>query len=323
MTRRRGQAYAMSWAFGLVLWAALVLGCVVAHAQTRPQANLTRANAIQPSASLTVLDDRGTRVSLSQPPQRVVSLLPSLTESVCVLGACERLVGVDRWSNWPASVQTLPRVGGLDDANLEAIVALRPDLVLASPSSRLAARLRSMRVPVAEFEAQTLEDVPRVMKAVATLLGQPNQADVVWQRVQTELKQAQQSVRAGSHGLRVYVEVATTPYAAGEASFIGRLWALLGGRNVVPPELGPFPKINPEYVVRADPDLIVLPAHDAAALAKRPGWASLRAVRGGRVCGLLAPDYDLLARPGPRLGQAAAVLARCMNMAAGAQGEAR
>lgn len=323
MTRCRAQAETKSWAFRLVLWAGLLFGHVFVLAQTRPPTNLPGTHVTQQGAALTVRDDRGTTVSLPKLPQRVVSLLPSLTESVCVLGACDRLVGVDRWSNWPASVQTLPRVGGLDDANLEAIVALRPDLVLASPSSRLAARLRSLRVPVAEFEAQTLEDVPRVMKAVAILLGQPTQADVVWQRVQNELKQAQQSVRAGKQGLRVYVEVATTPYAAGEASFIGRLWALLGGRNVVPPELGPFPKINPEYVVRADPDLIVLPAHDAAALAKRPGWANLRAVREGWVCGLLAPDYDLLARPGPRLGQAAAVLARCMNMGAVAQGAAR
>lgn len=284
---------------------------------------LALSQALTQAAALSVQDDRGAKVSLAKPPQRVVSLLPSLTESVCVLGGCARLVGVDRWSNWPESVRALPRVGGLDDANLEAIVALRPDLVLASPSSRLAARLRSMRVPVAEFEAQTLEDVPRVMKAVATLLGQPEQADGVWLRIQSELKQAQQAVPVGAQGVRVYVEVATTPYAAGEASFIGRLWSLLGGRNVVPPELGPFPKINPEYVVRADPDLIVLPAHDAASLAKRPGWAGLRAVREGRVCGLAGPDYDLLARPGPRVGQAAAVLARCMNMGVGLQRRAQ
>lgn len=163
---------------------------------------LALSQALTQAAALSVQDDRGAKVSLAKPPQRVVSLLPSLTESVCVLGGCARLVGVDRWSNWPESVRALPRVGGLDDANLEAIVALRPDLVLASPSSRLAARLRSMRVPVAEFEAQTLEDVPRVMKAVATLLGQPEQADGVWLRIQSELKQAQQAVPVGAQGVR-------------------------------------------------------------------------------------------------------------------------
>ena len=71
----------------------------------------------------------------AQPPQRVISLLPSLTESVCALGACERLVGADRYSNWPESVQRLPKVGGGVDPNIESIVALRPDVVLASASS--------------------------------------------------------------------------------------------------------------------------------------------------------------------------------------------
>lgn len=266
------------------------------------------------ASQLSVKDDRGTWIQLQQAPKRVLTLLPSLTEAVCVLGACDRLVGVDRWSNWPASVQALPKVGGLDDANVEAIVALKPDLVLASSSSRLAQRLRSLRVPVAEFEAQTLDDVPRVLKAVAILLGRPQAADPVWADVQTQLKQAQAQVPSAAKGTRVYFEVATAPYAAGESSFIGQLWAMLGGANVVSKQLGPFPKLNPEFVVRSDPDLIILAAHDVNGLSKRPGWSGMRAIRQQKVCGLKPTDYDLLARPGPRLGQAAAVLVRCMRL---------
>ncbi|RYY50480.1 MAG: ABC transporter substrate-binding protein, partial [Comamonadaceae bacterium] len=77
-----------------------------------------------------VTDDRGVTVDLKSPPRRVVTLLPSLTETVCELGACDRLVGVDDYSNWPAAVQRLPHVGGLDDAQVERIVALKPDVVL-------------------------------------------------------------------------------------------------------------------------------------------------------------------------------------------------
>ena len=88
-----------------------------------------------------VVDDKGRTVTLPQPPQRIVSLLPSLTETVCALGACERLVGVDRYSNWPAQVAQLPVVGGGLDPNIEAIVALRPDVVLMATSSRAQARL--------------------------------------------------------------------------------------------------------------------------------------------------------------------------------------
>ncbi|RYF62016.1 MAG: ABC transporter substrate-binding protein, partial [Comamonadaceae bacterium] len=78
---------------------------------------------------LQITDDRGVAVRLAQPPQRIVSMLPSLTETVCELGACGRLVGVDRYSNWPGRVRTLPQVGGGLDPNVEAIVALKPDLV--------------------------------------------------------------------------------------------------------------------------------------------------------------------------------------------------
>ena len=197
----------------------------------------------------------------------------------------------------------LPRVGGLDDANLEAIVALRPDLVLALPSSRLAARLRSMRVPVAEFEAQTLEDVPRVMKAVATLLGQPEQADGVWLRIQSELKQAQQAVPVGAQGVRVYVEVATTPMRLASlfGAVCGRFWVGV----MVPPELGPFPRSIPNmWSGRSRPDRV---ACTMRPVCLRPGWAGLRAARGAGAVWLGLTMTCWLDRASS--GQAAAVLA--------------
>ena len=79
-------------------------------------------------AAVDVVDDRGAHVQVARPPLRIVSLSPTLTETVCALGACDRLVGVDDWSDWPASVHRLPRVGGLEDARIESIVALQPDL---------------------------------------------------------------------------------------------------------------------------------------------------------------------------------------------------
>lgn len=274
---------------------------------------LTWGNAAQAKPWRQLKDDRGATVTLQQSPARVVSLLPSLTEAVCALNACERLVGVDRWSNWPQSIQGLPKVGGLDDANLELIVALKPDLVLASAASRLSSRLRALGIPVAEFEAQTLEDVPRVLNGIGTLLGREQDAAQAWSQIQADMAAAKMRVPKQAQGVRVYFEVASAPYAAGESSFIGQLWATLGGRNIVTSNLGPFPKLNPEFVVKADPDLIILAQQDAAKLAQRPGWAGMRAIRQGQICALPAQDYDLLARPGARLGQAAEVLARCLQ----------
>lgn len=265
------------------------------------------------AASLSVTDDRGTAVTLLEAPRRVVSLLPSLTETVCDLGACARLVAVDRWSNWPAEVARLPRVGGLDDPNVEMIVAARPDLVLVAPASRLAARLRGLGLTVGEFDARDLAEARRVADRLAVLLGTPQRAAERWTALQSAIDKAVASVPAQAWGRRVYFEISSTPFAAGEASFIGELLSRLGARNVVPAALGPFPQISPEFVVRADPDLIVVPQAEAAALMRRPGWAGIRAVKSGQVCALSTAQVDLLVRPGPRLAQGAAVLAQCLS----------
>ncbi len=266
------------------------------------------------AAGVSIVDDRGAKVRLAQPPQRIVSLLPSLTETVCALDACGALVATDRWSNWPERVKALPKLGGLDDVSVEAILALRPDLVLVAPASRLAARLRSLGLVVAELDAQDLPGVQHMLDQVATLLARPERARAVWQGMQQDMAQARAALPPTAVGRRVYVEVSSAPYAAGESSFIGQLLARLGARNVVPASLGPFPKLNPEFVLRAQPDVMVLAAHEVPAMVQRPGWSALPAVQKRRVCGLSPSDYDVMSRPGPRLGLAARVLAQCLGM---------
>ena len=118
-----------------------------------------------------VTDDRGVTVTLPAVPTRIVSVLPSLTESVCELGLCARLVGVDRYSNFPVSVQKLPQVGGGIDPSIEAIVALKPDVVLMAKSSRGAERLEALGLKVVALEPKTHADVQRVMLKLGQLLG--------------------------------------------------------------------------------------------------------------------------------------------------------
>ena len=123
------------------------------------------------AAAITVQDDRLQNIEITRPPQRVVSLLPSLTETVCALGACQRLVGVDRYSNWPARVQALPRMGGGIDPHIEAIVAARPDLVLLAGSTRGIERLKGLGLTVLQLEPRTHADAQRVLNTVAAALG--------------------------------------------------------------------------------------------------------------------------------------------------------
>ena len=264
------------------------------------------------AAPISVVDDRGRTVTLAHPPERIVSLLPSLTETVCALGACERLVGVDRYSNWPASVVPLQGVGGGLDPNIEAIVALRPDVVLMATSSRAQARLESLGVTVVALEPKTHADVQRVLGKVGQVLGVQD-AQRVWRTIDAGVQAAAQSVPPTVRGARVYFEVNSGPYAAGPSSFIGETLARLGARNIIPATLGPFPKLNPEFVVRADPDLIMVGARSAEGLAARPGWGQLRALRDGRLCRFDAAQSDVLIRPGPRMAEAARLMATCLT----------
>jgi iron complex transport system substrate-binding protein len=245
-------------------------------------------------------------------PQRIVSLVPAMTETVCELGACDRLVGVDRHSNWPERVRTLPRLGGLDDAQVERIVALRPDLVLLSPSARVAPRLESLGLRVLVLQADRIADMRQAIGTVAGVLGDPAAGDRLWQRIDARVDVAAARVPPAWRGRRVYFEVSSTPHAAGSASFIGELLARLALGNVVPASLGPFPQLNPELVLRTRPDIVMASAAAVAEMAARPGWSALEALRAQRTCGFAPAQMDVIVRPGPRLGEAAGLLADCV-----------
>lgn len=264
------------------------------------------------AAEIRVTDDHGSTVTLPASPQRIVSLLPSLTETVCELGQCHRLVGVDRYSNHPASVRALPKVGGGIDPDIEAIVALKPDLVLAATSSRGVERLAGFGLKVLALEPRNSAGARRVMATLGTVLDVPD-ADRIWRAIDAGVSAAAQSLPRRDRPLRVYFEVSTGGYAAGPSSFIGELMTRLGVHNIVGAEMGPFPRINPEFVVRADPDLILIGERNAMGLAQRPGWGTMRALREQRLCVFTADESDVLVRPGPRMAEAARLLARCMR----------
>jgi len=249
-------------------------------------------------------DDRGRAVQLARAPQRIVSLLPSLAETVCALDQCHRLVGVDRYTNWPESVRKLPQVGGGLDPNIEAVVALRPDVVVMATSSRAAARLEALGIPVVALEPKTHADVQRVLGKMGQLLGVQD-AQRVWRATDAGVQAAAQSLPPAARGARVYFEVNPGPYGAGPGSFIGETLTRLGARNILPDTLGPFPKLNPEFVVRANPDLIMVGA-------ARPGWNTLRALREQRLCVFSPEESDVLIRPGPRMAEAARLMAACL-----------
>jgi iron complex transport system substrate-binding protein len=269
-------------------------------------------------APIILLDSAHHELRFEHPPARIVSLLPSITETICELGECARLVAIDRYSNWPHSVTRLPKAGGLEDFDVEQIVSVRPDVVLLAPAPRVFERLRDLGVVVFEIEAETYADIARNVSTVGTLLGVSERANLLNRRIARSVEEvaAAARTRLGSRAPLVYCEVDPAPYGAGPRSFMGEMLARVGARNILTADLGPFPKLNPEYVVRADPDIIFISAAEAPQLALRPGWEKIRAVRERRICSFASEVRDTIVRPGPRVAQGLTALGECLTRVA-------
>ncbi|GGK18035.1 ABC transporter substrate-binding protein [Deinococcus malanensis] len=262
---------------------------------------------------LTVTDDLGRSVTLPKEPRRIVAMLPSHTETLVAIGAGDKLVAVDRFSNYPKNVvDRLPKVGSGFSPNIEAIVALKPDLVLANEStdSRLTEKLAAAGLTVYGGTAQTYNEVFEKIGVLGRLTNREAGATRLITSMRTDLNVLQRSVQKRPK-VSTYYEVDPSPYSVGPNSFIGVLLQKAGGQTIIPARLGDFPKVDPELIVKADPQVMVgLNLDDAR---KRPGWGGLQAVKALKVYKPTDEERDALSRPGPRLAVALRTLIRMLH----------
>lgn len=295
----------------------LAATCMALWAGILPSISMGQNAAIsQATSSFTLTDDRGRVVVIDKAPQRIITLLPSLGEIVCELQACDRLVGVDRYSNWPDRVKSLPQLGGIDDTQLEALIKLKPDLVLLARSARVTQRLESMGIKVVALEPQNQEDMRRVIQLIAGALHLPqpqDRAQTLWQSIQQKLEAAALRVPAKAKGMRIYFEAGSGYFAAGEASYIGETLKRLGLVNVVTPAMGAFPQVNPEFVVKTNPQIIFMGERTATDLKSRPGWQRIEAIAQQRICAFPPAQADIIVRSGPRIPEAADLMVACLK----------
>lgn len=295
-------------------WPLLVVLVSLALAWPPTGSRIARAASAYP---MQLTDDLGRSVVLPAAPRRVVSLVPSISETVCAIGACHVLVGVDDYSDHPAQLAQLPRLGGVYDPRIEATVALEPDLVLASRYGNAYEMLRQAGVPVLVLQVESYDDVFRVMGLLGQALDRRHEARALAERIRDEASRIEEAARSAGGMPSVYYEIDETPYSVGPGSFIGTLLTRAGGRNIVPDGLGLFPRISPELVIAADPDVIILGdgpyGTSVASLRQRPGWAGLRALESGRVVALTQAQVDILSRPGPRVTEALRMLALILH----------
>jgi len=297
-------------------WLAL-LALGAAHASCRrPAANHQGSDtgvapgAVASAFPVSVVDALGRTVVVPREPRRIIALLPSHTETLFALGAGDSVVAVDDYSDDPPSAQRLPRLGGLYDTHLETALALAPDLALVSDSSAALGPLTRAGIVTWAGSAGGFDDVFGVIGTVGRMVGRVAEADALVTRMQRDISEIEESARK-LPPVSVYYELDATPYAIGPSSFVGVMLAKVGGLNIVPPELGPFPKINPELVVAASPSVIIGPTLEQ--VAARAGWSGIEAVRTGRVYALSDRESHVVVRPGPRLPQAMRLLARILH----------
>lgn len=262
--------------------------------------SLLVASACAPPAEEAVVDGIGRRVVLPSRIERVVTLAPNVTELVAAAGGIDRLVGVDSESDFPPAVRDLPKVGQLQP-NLEAIVSLQPDLVLASTSGNpasIAAPLEALGIPLYVVRTDRLRDIPQAVRALSSILGTEPEAQL------RELEEMlARPAPSPSKRPRVLMMLWPEPlYVAGRNTFVDDLIVMAGGENAV--EVEGWPAYSLEALMISPPDVILYPK-DAVApetIARLPlekrVWGSLAAVREGRV---VAVRDDLVMRPGPRV----------------------
>jgi iron complex transport system substrate-binding protein len=239
---------------------------------------------------------------------RVVSLTPSLTETVDALGAADLLVGVDEYSTHPDSVRSLPKVGNFLQPNLEAILDVTPDIVLADDvqTLRLPSEIKIFSIPM-----QTVADVRHALLTVGDALGKDEIAKQIVARLDGDLDAAARAIPSGAPRPRVLFVVDRRPdltqmVAAGPGTYLDELIQRAGGDNVLAGAGSRYEKISVEEVLTGRPDVILDATHteDAAESARaRTDWDTLTAVpavQQGRVHMLDA----MFVTPGQRLGEA-------------------
>lgn len=252
-------------------------------------------------------------------PQRIVSASASHTEILYALGAGERVVATDQFSNFPLEAEATPK---LDAFNLgvESVAALDPDLVVLSfDPGDLRSGLAALGIPTLLFAPPlTLEEAYGQMRSLGAATGLDSEAAALVAGVGGEVERLVSTMPGAGRALTYYYELDPTLYSLTSQTFVGGLLALLGMENIADAADAAgtgYPQLSAEFIVAADPDFIFLAdtvccGQSAATVAVRPGWAGLKAVTGGRVVPL---DDDVASRWGPRLVDLLAVVAGAVS----------
>jgi iron complex transport system substrate-binding protein len=284
--------------------------------------SLTETHAVSESRFPVTVQSASGATVIRHALSRVISLSPTATEDLFAIGAGPQVIAVDDRSNYPRNAPST-KLSGFQP-NLEAIAGYRPDLVVVSDESppSLAPALRRLGVAVlVNPAARTLPEAYGQISELGTATGHAAKAAAVVARMRGQIAEVVRSIRGHGRGLSVYDEISPDYYAASSRTFAGQLLSLFGLRDVadrVPDSAGlGYPKLSAEYVVAANPEIVLLSdtlccAQSVATVSNRPGWSQMRAVRDHTVVGV---SDDIASRWSPRTVDLAAVIAAAVRSA--------
>lgn len=265
----------------------------------------------------TFVDDLGRSVTLPHTPRRIISLAPSLTETLFEIGLGERVVGVTQYCDYPPEAQAKPKVGYIHP-NLEAIVALQPDLIVA-PRELLRVdilgKLEQLQIPIYVLDATTVASILAHIQTLGRLLGASAAADDVVRRMQRQIEEIKTRTAHLPRPRVLYVLNSAPLITVGPGSFIHEAIEMAGGSNIAARARVAYPRLSMEEVLSADPELILFPTGRAEGIAEGEEerwqrWTTLSAIKLKR---LRRVPNDLLNRPGPRIVQGLEMLARAIH----------
>ncbi len=283
----------------------------------RQQGILTGMPFMANLAPRTFVDDLGRKIYLAKAPTRIVSLAPAITEVLFAIGSSDQLVGVTQYCDYPPEARLKPKVGYIHP-NLESIVALQPDLVVA-PREFLRAdilgKLEQLKIPTFILDAKTIEDVLSHIQSLGRMLGRSESADGLAAQMRQRIIAIKTRTATLPRPRLLYVLNSEPLITVGPGSFIDQLIELAGGANIAARAKTPYPRLNIEEVLKEDPELLIFPVGTAEGIPdseqqvwKR--WTTLSAVKYGRFHHI---PSDLLNRPGPRIVEGLETLARTIH----------
>jgi iron complex transport system substrate-binding protein len=297
----------------IIALAAALCGSACGRGDARDASRARAATA----PGIDVTDDAGFHIHLDAPAQRIISLVPSAMETLIAIGAAPRIVGRTRYDVAP-EIANLPSVGGGLDPSIEAMVRLRPDLVISWESDKrqqVRERLMELGVPVFILRTQDTTDIFRGILNIGRLSGHDSAAAAIADSVRATLDSVRRLV-AGRPAPRVlYVVYSDPPLTVGPNTFTGQLISLAGGESIFADATQNWPNVAMEEIVHRDPDLLIVPVGDSTSnplerFRSMQGWRDLRAVRNGRVVPVPA---DLMSRPSPSIAEASRVFLRAIH----------